>query len=46
LPGLHFTAPSTIFLAKNEKGKKVKKELIRLQWHGGKIKYAGHYFIA
>jgi hypothetical protein len=46
LPGLPFTAPSTIFLAKNEKGKKVKKELIRLQWHGGKIKYAGHYFIA
>jgi hypothetical protein len=46
LPDLPFTAPSTIFLAKNEKGKKVKKELIRLQWHGGKIKYAGHYFIA
>jgi len=26
------------------KREKVKNELIRLQWHGGKIKYAGHYF--
>ena len=39
-----FTAPAPMFFW--QKRKKEKKELKNPQKHGGKIKYAGHYFIA